>query len=73
MKKAILLRDRHKPDFSIWEGGKKPIWIEYFGTDRSNSVAPGISKEGYLDGIKWKKEVHSSGIQQFSLNFTITI
>ena len=52
-------KDRHKPDFSIWEQGKGPIWIEYFGTDRSNSVAPGISKEGYLDGIKWKKEVHA--------------
>ena len=52
-------KDRHKPDFSIWEQGKTPIWIEYFGTDRSNSVAPGISKEGYLDGIKWKKEVHA--------------
>jgi len=52
-------KDRHKPDFSIWESGKSPIWIEYFGTDRSNSVAPGISKEGYLDGIKWKKEVHA--------------
>ena len=52
-------KDRHKPDFSIWELGKTPIWIEYFGTDRSNSVAPGISKEGYLDGIKWKKEVHA--------------
>ena len=52
-------KDRHKPDFSIWEKGKPPIWIEYFGTDRLNSVAPGISKEGYLDGIKWKKEVHA--------------
>ena len=52
-------KDRHKPDFSIREKGKNPIWIEYFGTDRSNSVAPGISKEGYLDGIKWKKEVHA--------------
>lgn len=52
-------KDRHKPDFLIWEPGKKPIWIEYFGTDRTNSVAPGISKEGYLDGIKWKKEVHT--------------
>jgi DNA helicase-4 len=51
-------KDRHKPDFSIWEKGKSPIWIEYFGTDRSNSVAPGISKEGYLEGIKWKREVH---------------
>lgn len=53
------VKDRHKPDFSIWEEGETPIWIEYFGTDRSNSVAPGISKEGYLDGIKWKKEVHA--------------
>jgi DNA helicase-4 len=52
-------KDRHKPDFSIWDQGNQPIWIEYFGTDRSNSVAPGISKEGYLDGIKWKKEVHA--------------
>ncbi len=52
-------KDRHKPDFSIWKQGKTPIWIEYFGTDRSNSVAPGISKEGYLHGIKWKKEVHA--------------
>ena len=52
-------KDRHKPDFSIWEQGNTPIWIEYFGTDRTNSVAPGISKEGYLDGIKWKKEVHA--------------
>jgi DNA helicase-4 len=52
-------KDRHKPDFAISEQGKTPIWIEYFGTDRSNSVAPGISKEGYLDGIKWKKEVHA--------------
>lgn len=52
-------KDRHKPDFTIREKGKNPIWIEYFGTDRSNSVAPGISKEGYLDQIKWKKEVHA--------------
>lgn len=52
-------KDRHKPDFSICENDELPIWIEYFGTDRSNSVAPGISKEGYLDGIKWKKEVHA--------------
>jgi DNA helicase-4 len=52
-------KDRHKPDFVVWEQGKSPIWIEYFGIDRSNSVAPGISKEGYLGGIRWKKEVHA--------------
>jgi DNA helicase-4 len=51
-------KERHKPDFTVWSESKKPIWIEYFGTDRSNSVAPGISKEGYLDGINWKKSLH---------------
>ena len=54
-----LPKDRHKPDFSIWQSGKPPIWIEYFGTDRANSVAPGISQEGYLKGIEFKKEVHA--------------
>lgn len=52
-------KDRHKPDFFIWQSEEAPIWIEYFGTDRLNSVAPGISQEGYLNGIKWKKEVHA--------------
>jgi len=51
-------KDRHKPDFTISQDSKEPIWIEYFGIDRANSVAPGISKEGYLDGIKWKKAIH---------------
>ena len=54
-----LPKDRHKPDFSIWQSGQPPIWIEYFGTDRANSVAPGISQEGYLAGIEFKKEVHA--------------
>ena len=52
-------KDRHKPDFVIWEGNKPSIWIEYFGTDRAQSVAPGISQESYLDGMKWKKDVHA--------------
>jgi DNA helicase-4 len=51
-------KDRHKPDFTILRNSKEPIWIEYFGIDRANSVAPGISKEGYLEGIKWKKAIH---------------
>lgn len=51
-------KDRHKPDFVIRGKGHKPIWIEYFGTDRAQSVAPGISQEGYLKSIKWKKELH---------------
>jgi DNA helicase-4 len=54
-----LPKDRHKPDFSILQSGLPRIWIEYFGTDRANSVAPGISQEGYLAGIDFKKEVHA--------------
>ena len=54
-----LPKDRHKPDFSILQNGLPRIWIEYFGTDRTNSVAPGISQEGYLAGIDFKKEVHA--------------
>ena len=52
------LKERHKPDFSIKSGDRPTIWIEYFGIDRSNSVAPGISAEGYLSSIKWKKDLH---------------
>ena len=51
-------KDRHKPDFCIRQKDQKPIWIEYFGIDRANSVAPGISQEGYLNTIQWKKGVH---------------
>jgi DNA helicase-4 len=51
-------RDRHRPDFVIKIGKTKSLWIEYFGIDRANSVAPGISKEGYLDSMKWKKSLH---------------
>ena len=54
-----LPKDRHKPDFSILQSGLPRIWVEYFGTDRANSVAPGISQEGYLAGIAFKKEVHA--------------
>ena len=52
-------KDRHKPDFVVRSSGHNPIWIEYFGTDRAQSVAPGISQEGYLESIKWKKELHN--------------
>lgn len=51
-------KDRHKPDFLVTQKGCESIWIEYFGIDRTQSVAPGISKAGYLDSIRWKKEVH---------------
>lgn len=52
-------KERHKPDFLIRRNGLPPIWIEYFGTDRNQSVAPGISQEGYLESIRWKKDLHA--------------
>ena len=53
-------RERHKPDFIIRREKLPSIWIEYFGIDRSQSVAPGISREGYLEGIAWKKGIHKT-------------
>ena len=55
-------RDRHRPDFVVKSQGKKVLWIEYFGIDRAKSVAPGISQEGYLRGIEWKKSVHKNNL-----------
>jgi DNA helicase-4 len=51
-------KGRHKPDFTIYVQGKPVLYIEYFGIDRTNSVAPGISKEGYLESINWKFSEH---------------
>jgi len=52
-------KDRHRPDFVVKSKEKKPLWIEYFGIDRAQSVAPGMSKEGYLAGIEWKMSIHA--------------
>lgn len=54
------VKEKHRPDFKVIQENKEPIWIEYFGIDRSQSVAPGICKEGYLESISWKKKVHAS-------------
>jgi DNA helicase-4 len=52
-------KDRHKPDFVIKQERKPSIWIEYFGIDRAQSVAPGISQQGYVKSIEWKKSLHA--------------
>jgi DNA helicase IV len=52
-------KERHKPDFVIKRPKKPSIWIEYFGIDRAQSVAPGISQVGYQKGMEWKKEIHA--------------
>jgi len=52
-------KDKHKPDFVVGEGDKNQVWIEYFGIDRSQGVAPGINQDVYNEGIQWKKEVHA--------------
>jgi DNA helicase-4 len=53
-------RERHAPDFVVWQEGKPRVWIEYFGTDRQGGVAPGINATAYNDGIAWKKDVHQT-------------
>jgi DNA helicase-4 len=53
-------RERHAPDFVVWQKGKPRVWIEYFGTDRQGGVAPGISAAAYSEGIAWKKNVHQT-------------
>ncbi len=52
-------KEKHKPDFVIRQQGKEPVWIEYFGVDRNQSVAPGINQNTYNERIRWKKKVHA--------------
>ena len=53
-------RERHAPDFVVWQKGKPRVWIEYFGIDKQGGVAPGINATAYNDGISWKKNVHQT-------------
>ena len=56
---ARSAKEKHKPDFLIRQRGGEQVWIEYFGIDRDQTVAPGINQEVYNEGIRWKKSVHA--------------
>jgi DNA helicase-4 len=52
-------KEKHKPDFLIRQRGKELVWVEYFGVDRNQTVAPGINQDVYNEGLRWKKSVHA--------------
>lgn len=63
-------RKKYTPDFCIYiNGRKKPeecdwqkdcIWLEHFGISKDNRVPwlSDIEETKYLEGIKWKRELH---------------
>jgi len=48
-------RRQYRPDFYLPKYG---IYIEHFGVDRNNNPAPFFDKKKYLDGMKWKQQIH---------------
>jgi DNA helicase-4 len=46
---------QYKPDFYL---PKHDIYIEHFGVDRSGNTAPYIDKDVYIDGARWKRQLH---------------
>ena len=46
---------QYTPDFYLPE---YDIYIEYFGIDENNDVAPYIDKEKYNESIEWKRKLH---------------
>jgi len=62
---------QYKPDFYLPE---YDIYIEHFGIDRNNKTAPFVNNREYLEGIKWKnelhKEKHTTLVQTFSYEFS---
>jgi DNA helicase IV len=60
----------HKPDFTVHQPGRKPIYIEYFGTDSNGNTAPWIDREKYHSQTEWKRTVHSTvGTQLIELTY----
>jgi len=48
---------QYAPDFYLVESG---IYLEYWGTDREDNVAPYINQEAYLKSRQWKRDLHAS-------------
>lgn len=55
-----IAKERHTPDFTVYLRDGRHLYLEYFGIDRQGNTAPGINRETYLEGIKWKEEVHAT-------------
>jgi len=48
-------RRQYQPDFYLPDG---KIYIEHFGLDRNGVPPPFLDRSEYLDGVRWKREVH---------------
>lgn len=62
---------QYKPDFYLPDYG---IYIEHFGIDRNGNTAPYIDRNEYLDGMEWKRNLHTENqttlIETFSYEFS---
>lgn len=64
-------RRQYKPDFYLPDYG---IYIEHFGIDRQGNTAPYIDNNKYLEGMRWKRELHNTNqttlIETYSYEFS---
>lgn len=64
-------RRQYKPDFYLPDYG---IYIEHFGLDRQGNTAPYIDNNKYLEGMRWKRELHNTNqttlIETYSYEFS---
>ena len=45
----------YQPDFYLPDYG---IYIEHFGVDEDNNTPPFVDREKYIEGMRWKRELH---------------
>ena len=48
-------RQAYRPDFTLT---RDDLYLEHFGLDRQENTAPGIDRDAYLAGIRWKRALH---------------
>lgn len=53
---ATIQHRQYQPDFYLPDFG---VYIEYFGIDRRGNTAPYVDRQAYLDGMKWKRDLHA--------------
>jgi DNA helicase-4 len=48
-------RRAYRPDFTLT---RDDLYLEHFGLDRQENIAPGVDRDAYLAGIRWKRALH---------------
>jgi DNA helicase-4 len=48
-------RRAYRPDFTLT---RDDLYLEHFGLDRQGNTAPGVDRDAYLAGIRWKRALH---------------